>query len=58
MNSGTDNFHDENKRDRKTKRIIFSVKAGHVQAAYVRDLRGVIEREEQFIRYFSENLRS
>jgi DNA modification methylase len=39
-------FHDENKRDRKTKQIIFSVKAGHVQAAYVRDLRGVIERED------------
>jgi hypothetical protein len=38
-------FHDENKRDRKTKQIIFSVKAGHVQSAYVRDLRGVIERE-------------
>ena len=39
-------FHDENKRDRKTKQIIFSVKAGHVQSAYVRDLRGVIERED------------
>jgi len=39
-------FHDENKRDRKTKQIIFSVKAGHVQAAYVRDLRGVIDRED------------
>ncbi len=39
-------FHDENKFERKTKQIIFSVKAGHVQAAYVRDLRGVIERED------------
>jgi DNA modification methylase len=39
-------FHDENKRDCKTKQIIFSVKAGHVQSAYVRDLRGVIERED------------
>jgi hypothetical protein len=39
-------FHDENKRGGKTKQIIFSVKAGHVQSAYVRDLRGVIEREE------------
>ena len=39
-------FHDENKFGRKTKQIIFSVKAGHVQAAYVRDLRGVIERED------------
>src|SRR6202030_1048710 len=26
--------------------IICSVKAGHVQSAYVRDLRGVIERED------------
>jgi site-specific DNA-methyltransferase (adenine-specific) len=39
-------FHDENKRDRKTKQIILSVKAGHVQASHVRDLRGVIEREK------------
>lgn len=39
-------FHDENGGDRKTKQIIFSVKAGHVQSAYVRDLRGVIERED------------
>jgi DNA modification methylase len=38
-------FHDE-PRGGKTKQIIFSVKAGHVQAAYVRDLRGVIEREK------------
>jgi hypothetical protein len=37
-------FHDE--RGGKTKQIIFSVKAGHVQAAHVRDLRGVIEREK------------
>ena len=37
-------FHDE-PRGGKTKQIIFSVKAGHVQSAYVRDLRGVIERE-------------
>lgn len=37
-------FHDE--RGGKTKQIILSVKAGHVQAAYVRDLRGVIEREK------------
>ena len=39
-------FHDENKFGRKTKQIIFSVKAGHVQSAYVRDLRGVIDRED------------
>jgi hypothetical protein len=38
-------FHNE-PRGGKTKQIIFSVKAGHVQSAYVRDLRGVIEREE------------
>jgi len=37
-------FHDE--RGGKTKQIILSVKAGHVQAAHVRDLRGVIEREK------------
>ncbi|MFZ3265457.1 MAG: DNA methyltransferase [Terriglobales bacterium] len=38
-------FHDE-PRGGKTKQIIFSVKAGHVQSSYVRDLRGVIERED------------
>lgn len=32
--------------NRETKQIILSVKAGHVQAAYVRDLRVVIEREK------------
>jgi site-specific DNA-methyltransferase (adenine-specific) len=37
-------FHDEH--GGKTKQIILSVKAGNVQAAYVRDLRGVIEREK------------
>jgi len=37
-------FHDEH--GGKTKQIILSVKAGHVQAAHVRDLRGVIEREK------------
>jgi hypothetical protein len=35
-------FHDEPKG---TKQIIFSVKAGSLHANYVRDLRGVIERE-------------
>src|SRR5206468_1257408 len=30
----------------QTKQIILSVKTGHVQAAHVRDLRGVIEREK------------
>ena len=36
-------FHDEPKT---TKQIIFSVKAGKLHANYVRDLRGVIEREK------------
>lgn len=36
-------FHDEPK---STKQIIFSVKAGAMHATYVRDLRGVIEREK------------
>ena len=36
-------FHDE--RGGQTKQIILSVKAGHLQAGHVRDLRGVIERE-------------
>jgi DNA methylase/NACHT-associated inactive restriction endonuclease len=37
-------FHDE--KSGKTKQIILSVKAGHVQASHIRDLRGVIEREK------------
>ena len=37
-------FHDEGTAG-KTKQIIFSVKAGHVTASHVRDLRGVVERE-------------
>ncbi|MGO9084371.1 MAG: DNA methyltransferase [Candidatus Sulfotelmatobacter sp.] len=36
-------FHDE--KGGKTKQIILSVKAGKLHAPYVRDLRGVIERE-------------
>jgi site-specific DNA-methyltransferase (adenine-specific) len=36
-------FHDEPK---STKQIVFSVKAGAMHATYVRDLRGVIEREK------------
>lgn len=39
-------FHDEPKA---TKQIIFSVKAGSLHANYVRDLRGVIEREKAAI---------
>ncbi len=38
-------FHDE-PRGGRTKQIILSVKAGHLQAAHVRDLRGVSEREK------------
>lgn len=37
-------FHDE--PGGKTKQIILSVKAGHVPAAHVRELRGVVEREK------------
>lgn len=37
-------FHDD--RSGCTKQIILSVKAGHVQVAHVRDLRGTIEREK------------
>jgi hypothetical protein len=36
-------FHDDPKI---TKQIVFSVKAGAMHATYVRDLRGVIEREK------------
>ena len=39
-------FHDEADSSKaKTKQIIISVKAGHVSVSHVRDLRGVIERE-------------
>jgi hypothetical protein len=38
-------FHDEGAGG-KTKQIILSVKGGHLKATDVRDLRGVIEREE------------
>jgi len=37
-------FHDD--PSRKTKQIVFSVKAGKVGVAHVRDLRGVIDREK------------
>jgi len=36
-------FHDD--ESGKTKQVIFSVKAGHVTALHVRELRGTIERE-------------
>jgi DNA modification methylase len=38
-------FHDEAKGG-KTKQVIFSVKAGHTNPAHVRDLRGVLGREQ------------
>jgi len=38
-------FHDEGAKG-PTKQVIFSVKAGHVSVAHVRDLRGVMEREK------------
>ena len=41
-------FHDEPEGG-KTKQIIFSVKAGKVQASHTRDLRGVIDREKAVI---------
>ncbi|HUT24209.1 MAG TPA: restriction endonuclease, partial [Sumerlaeia bacterium] len=40
-------FHDEAKG--KTKQIILSVKAGHTLPTHVRDLRGVVERENAAI---------
>ena len=44
-------FHDEG-RGGKTKQIIFSVKAGHVTVSHIRDLMGVINREEAQIGAF------
>ena len=44
-------FHDEG-RGGKTKQIIFSVKAGHVTVAHVRDLVGVVSREKAQIGAF------
>ena len=41
-------FHDEGLKG-KTKQIIFSVKAGKTGVSHIRDLRGVIEREEAAI---------
>ncbi|MCX6843741.1 MAG: DNA methyltransferase [candidate division WOR-3 bacterium] len=41
-------FHDEQDAG-KTKQVILSVKAGHTNVAHVRDLRGVIERENAAI---------
>jgi site-specific DNA-methyltransferase (adenine-specific) len=44
-------FHDEPEGG-KTKQIILSVKGGHVTASQVRDLRGVVERENASIGVF------
>lgn len=41
-------FHDE-PRGGKTKQMVLSVKAGHTSVAHVRDLRGVIDREQAHI---------
>ena len=41
-------FHDEGATG-QTKQIIFSVKAGKINAAHVRDLRGVVDREKAAI---------
>jgi site-specific DNA-methyltransferase (adenine-specific) len=41
-------FHDEGPNG-EMKQIVFSVKAGHLTAAYVRELRGVVERERASI---------
>ena len=48
---GQKNFHDEG-RGGKTKKIIFSVKAGHVTVSQIRDLVGVINREKAQIGVF------
>lgn len=40
-------FHDE--QGGRTKQVILSVKAGHVNVAHVRDLRGVLDREKASI---------
>ena len=42
---GRIHFHDEAK-GKKTKQIILSVKSGHTGVAHVRDLRGVVDRED------------
>ena len=41
-------FHEGGPKD-KTRQVIFSVKAGKLKAGYVRDLRGVVEREKAAI---------
>ena len=41
-------FHDEGEGG-EAKQIVLSVKAGHVSASHIRDLRGVVEREKAAI---------
>lgn len=38
-------FHEEGKKGKQTRQAIFSVKAGHVTSSHVRDLVGVLTRE-------------
>jgi hypothetical protein len=38
-------FHDQGSTDTRTRQVVISVKAGKLHAQYVRDLRGVLERE-------------
>jgi len=42
-------FEESNAKKGKPKQIIFSVKAGNIQVSHVRDLRGVVERENAAI---------
>jgi site-specific DNA-methyltransferase (adenine-specific) len=39
-------FHDDAGSTATTKQVVFSVKAGHLVPAYLRDLRGVVDREQ------------
>lgn len=39
-------FHEEGKKGNQTRQAIFSVKAGHVTSSHVRDLVGVLTRED------------
>jgi len=47
---GIKNFHDDNTG--KTKKVIIQVKSGHVGPNYIRDLKGVLEREKAQIGAF------
>src|SRR5205823_3517722 len=39
-------FHDEASHNKTTKQIVISVKSGNTGVSHVRDLRGVLEREQ------------